>query len=180
MRKRRILPVFSALFVAGASVHLAGMVVARDARAAPAEHPLIAGCTDIPEAVALSEHLALRADRVQRHLHEMEARRAELAEAEAALTARLSELRAATPSAAARQGAQTAAVEEDIRRMIALYDAMKPADAAQVMSNLPPDYAAEILMRLAPENGARVVAALEPGTAAILTTYMGARSARRP
>ena len=67
------------------------------------------------------------------------------------------------------------AVSDDIDRMIAVYDQMKPREAAAILSNLPPDFAAEILMRVEPETGARIIAAVDPGQAAILTTHMGAR-----
>ncbi len=177
MRKRRILPIFGAVFVLAGAAQLAGMVLAR-ASATDTVHPLIAGCEGVPEAVALGERLVLRADRVDRYLAELERKRAEIAAAEARLTSRLMELRAASASPAARQSAQAEAVEDDIRRMVAIYDVMKPADAAGVMAHLPPDYAAEILMRVGPENGARIVGALDPGTAAVVTAHMGARSAR--
>ncbi len=179
MRRRRVLPVFGAIFVAAGVVQLGGMVLAR-ASATDTVHPLIAGCEGVPEAVALGERLFLRADRVERYLAELDRKRAEIAEAEARLTRRLQELRAAATatSPAARQSAQAAAVEEDIRRMVAIYDVMKPAEAAAVMAHLPPAYAAEILMRVGPENGARIVGALDPETAAVVTAHMGARSAR--
>lgn len=178
MRRRRILPAFAAMFVLAGGAQLAGMVLAQ-AATEDAVHPLIAGCEGVPEAVALSERLILRADRVERYLAELDRKRAEIAEAEARLTARLHELRAATASPAARQAGQAQAVEDDIRRMVAIYDVMKPADAAGVMAHLPPDYAAEILMRVGPENGARIVGAMDAETAAVVTAHMGARSARR-
>lgn len=177
MRRRRILPVFTAVFLFGGLAQLGGMVLALDG-SGDEVHPLVMGCEGVPEAVSLSELLLLRGDRVDRYLAELDRKRIEIARAEARLTARLVELRAASQSPAARQNAQAAAIDEDIRRMVALYDVMKPGDAAQVMAKLPPDYAAEILMRIGPENGARIIGALDPGTAAIVTTHMGARSAR--
>lgn len=178
MRRRRILPAFGAVFILAGGVQLGGMVLAR-AASDSAVHPLIAGCEGVPEAVALSERLILRADRVERYLAELDRKRAEIAEAEARLTARLKELRAVSTSPAARQTGQAQAVDEDIRRMVAIYDVMKPADAAGVMAHLPPAYAAEILMRVGPENGARIVGAMDSETAAVVTAHMGARSARQ-
>ena len=178
MRRRRILPAFMALFTLAGGAQLAGMVLAH-ASTDDAVHPLIAGCEGVPEAVALSERLLLRADRVDRYLAELDRKRAEIAEAEARLTARLKELRTASASPAVRQAGQAQAVDDDIRRMVAIYDVMKPADAAGIMAHLPPDYAAEILMRVGPENGARIVGAMDAETAAVVTAHMGARSARR-
>lgn len=179
MSRRRLLPLLGVIFMLGGVIQLGGMVLARDG-AADAVHPLIAGCEGIPEAVSLSERLLLRGDRINRYSAELDRKRAEIEQAEASLTARLIELRAAATSPAARQRAEAAAIDEDIRRMVALYDVMKPVDAARILANLPPDYAAEILIRVGSESGARIVAALDPGTAAIVTTHMGARSARHP
>lgn len=178
MSRRRLLGPFGMVFLLAGGLQLGSMVMARDG-GADTVHPLIAGCEGIPEAVTLSERLLLRGDRIDRYLAELERKRAEIARAEERLTMRLVELREASSSPAARQNAQASAIEEDIRRMVALYDVMKPADAARVLSKLPPDYAAEILMRVGSESGARIIAAFEPGDAAIVTTHMGARSARR-
>ena len=74
----------------------------------------------------------------------------------------------------AHDAGQREAVDNDIGRLIAVYDQMKPEQAAMVLSNLPPDFAAQILVRVQPETGARIMAAVEPGQAAVLTSYMGA------
>ncbi len=75
---------------------------------------------------------------------------------------------------AQRGAGQRQAQNEDIARLIAVYDQMKPEQAAMVLSNLPPDFAAQILSRVQPETGARIMASVEPGQAAVLTSYMGA------
>ncbi|MDO5704158.1 MAG: hypothetical protein Q4G49_03675 [Paracoccus sp. (in: a-proteobacteria)] len=146
--------------------------------AAPAT--LMEGCMDVPEAVAMASELRDRALRIETYTQALEAKKAELAVAEQTLRARLSELRAVQNSTQNRRTQASSAVQEDINRLVAVYDVMKPTDAAQVLTSLPPDFAAEILMRLTPENGARIIAAVEPRQAAILTTHMGARSARKP
>ena len=75
-----------------------------------------------------------------------------------------------------RRDGASQAVREDIDRLVAVYDQMKPAEAAAVLTNLPADFAAEILMRVQPETGARIIASVEPRQAALLTAQMGARS----
>ena len=70
-------------------------------------------------------------------------------------------------------------MRSDIEKLVALYDQMKPAEAAAVLTNLPADFAAEILLRVRPETGARIIAAVEPRQAALLTAQMGARSVRK-
>lgn len=139
---------------------------------------LLQGCTDVPEAVALATELRDRALRIERYMEALDARKAEIATAEAALRARATELRQQKSGLATRRDGTSRAVREDIDRLIAVYDQMKPAEAAAVLTNLPPDFAAEILMRVQPQTGARIIAAVEPRQAALLTAQMGARSAR--
>ncbi|SNT73126.1 MotE family protein [Paracoccus seriniphilus] len=140
---------------------------------------LLQGCTDVPEAVALAEELRDRALRIERYMRSIEDRKTELAKAEESLTARLRELKAQKSRIRARQDSASSDVRSDIDRLVALYDQMKPDQAAAVLTNLPADFAAEILIRVRPEAGARIIAAVEPRQAALLTAQMGARSVRK-
>ncbi|PHQ69954.1 MAG: hypothetical protein COB97_06190 [Paracoccus sp.] len=140
---------------------------------------LLQGCGDVPEAVALAEELRDRALRIERYMESIEDRKAELAQAEQTLRERLVQLKSQKGGIRARRDTATEAVRDDIQRLVALYDQMKPAEAAAVLTNLPADFAAEILMRVRPETGARIIAAVEPRQAALLTAQMGARSVRK-
>lgn len=142
------------------------------ANAEPSE--LLAGCLDVPEAVVLADTLKDRALRVDRYMQELERKKAEIAFAEKQLTEKLVELRKLKQQRAQHGAGQRQAQSEDIARLIAVYDQMKPEQAAMVLSNLPPDFAAQILARVQPETGARIMASVEPGQAAVLTSYMGA------
>lgn len=174
MRRRSLLPLFGGFFLLAGAAQVAGMVEL-PARAAGAEGGLLAGCTDIPEAVDLAALLDLRAQRLERFKAELARQRADIAVAEGTLTLKLRQLKALRDAEGAGRGAMRQAVSDDIDRLVAVYDQMKPAEAAAILSNLPPDFAAEILMRVEPGTGARIIAAVDPGQAAILTTHMGAR-----
>jgi flagellar motility protein MotE (MotC chaperone) len=179
---RPLLPVLGLLFALPAGALLwQGQDLSRvfAAVASPAED-LLQGCTDVPEAVALAEELRDRALRIERYMEAIDNRKADMAQAEATLRERLGELRAQKGSTQARQAGATEAIRTDIDRLIAVYDQMKPAEAAAILTNLPADFAAEILMRVQPETGARIIAAVEPRQAALLTAQMGARSVRNP
>lgn len=177
-------PLLPALALAFALPGLALMVQGRDlsrlfaAVAGPSD--LLQGCGDVPEAVALAEELRDRALRIERYMAAIDARKADLATAETSLRQRLEELRSQKGSIRARQDGKSEAVRSDIDRLIAVYDQMKPAEAAAVLTNLPADFAAEILMRVQPETGARIIAAVDPRQAALLTAQMGARSVSTP
>ncbi len=113
-------------------------------------------------------------------MQDIDRRKAEIAFAERQLTEKLVELRKLKQQIAQGNQGQSQAQGEDIARLIAVYDQMKPEQAAMVLSNLPPDFAAQILARVQPEIGARIMASVEPGHAAVLTSYMGAiRAARK-
>ena len=179
--RRRLLAFLALGFLAPAGVFLwQTQDMSRMFAAVAATPELMRGCTDVPEAVALAETLRDRALRIERYMQALEDKRAQLAEAERVITARLVELRAAKGGITRRSNAQSEAVRTDIERLVAVYDQMKPAEAAAVLTNLPADFAAEILMRVQPEAGARIIAAVEPRQAALLTAEMGARSVRKP
>lgn len=147
------------------------------ANAEPSE--LMAGCTDVPEAVALAEVLHVRGLRIDRYMQDMQRRKDEIALAQKQLTEKLVELRKLKQQIGQNDQGYVQAQSDDIARLIAVYDQMKPEQAAMVLSNLPPDFAAQILARVQPETGARIMASVEPGHAAVLTSYMGAIRARK-
>lgn len=168
-------------WMGGAVALVAALAIAqgdRLARALSAEAAptaLLDGCTDVPEAVALAETLRLRGIAVDRALADLDRRKRDLAAAEQQITARLVALKKARAALGEARAGQDAGRTEGIDRLIAVYDAMKPAEAATILAALPPDFAAEILTRVQPDAGARIIAQIDPGQAAILTAHMGAR-----
>ncbi|MDB6178747.1 hypothetical protein PAF17_14715 [Paracoccus sp. Z330] len=178
--RRFLMPVLILAFTAPALMALWQKQDLPDLLAAFADSgELLQGCGDVPEAIALAEELRDRALRIERYMQSIDDRKAELANAEATLRARLRELKAQKSGLQSRRQGTTSDVRADIERLVALYDQMKPAEAAAVLTNLPADFAAEILIRVRPEAGARIIAAVEPRQAALLTAQMGARSVRK-
>ena len=163
--RKPILSIFGGMLVlaaAGQVVMLMDGTSRLTANAKPSE--VMAGCTDVPEAVALAETLRERSLRVDAYMQDLERKKAEIASAEKQLTEKLVELRKIKQQLAQRDAGQRQAVDDDIGRLI--------------LSNLPPDFAAQILVRVQPETGARIMASVEPGQAAVLTSYMGAIRAK--
>lgn len=178
MRERRaLLPYLGLVFLLAGVAQVAGMTNLGTSGTAAAAEGLLAGCTDIPEAVELSSLLEVRNARLQRYLAELDRRKSEISIAEGTLTSKLRQLKALKDSTGSARPGMRQEVRDDIDRVVAVYDQMKPRDAAAVLTNLPPDFAAEILMRIEAERGAQILAAFDPGQGAILTTYMSARSA---
>ncbi|MBU3028614.1 MotE family protein [Paracoccus marinaquae] len=177
---RSILPLLALTFsIPAAAMLWQSQDLSRVFAAFAAPSGLLQGCGDVPEAVALAEELRDRALRIERYMASIDARKEELVEAETTLRQRLSELKAQKGGTRLRRDTASEAVRQDIDRLVAVYDQMKPAEAAAVLTNLPADFAAEILMRVRPETGARIIASVEPRQAALLTAQMGARSVRK-
>ncbi|MBK4214997.1 hypothetical protein JJJ17_03555 [Paracoccus caeni] len=178
---RRLLPLMGLCFTLPAVATLWHAQGVAGLFAAFADPPgLLQGCSDVPEAVTLVKELQDRRQRVERYLEVLDEKRAEIAEAERAITARLVELRTVRDGIRSSRNTETNDIAQDIDRLVAVYDQMKPAEAAAILTNLPPHFAAEILMRVQPQNGARIIASVEPQQAALLTAQMGARSIPHP
>lgn len=173
--RKHILSVFGGVMVLGAAVQAVMLIDGTSRLRANAEPAaLLAGCTDVPEAVALADNLRERGLRIERYMQDIDRRKAELATAEKQITDKLIELRKIRKQISTHEVGATGAQTDDIARIIAVYDQMKPEQAAMVLSNLPPDFAAQILARVQPAMGAKIMASVEPGQAALLTSYMGA------
>lgn len=140
---------------------------------------LMQGCGDVPEAVALAEELRDRALRIETYMAVLDTRKSEIAQAEAALQVKLSQLQSVKNDLRMHRSGKSTEVQSDIDQLVAVFDQMKPAEAANVMTNLPADFAAEILIRVRTEASARIMASVEPRQAALLTTHMGARSLKK-
>ncbi len=72
------------------------------------------------------------------------------------------------------------AAEEDITRMVQVFESMKPEEAAAVFTEMDPGFAAGFLSRLAPGSAAAIMAGLEPRQAYLLSTIVAARNALDP
>lgn len=178
--RRALLPTLGLIFalpLCAALLQVPGRAASLLAFAAPPPE-LMKGCGDVPEAVALAEELRDRGLRVERYLQAVDRRERDLEAAEGRVRARLVELKAMKASVQAGETRRSTTLQSDIDRLVAVFDKMKPSEAAAVLTNLPSDFAAEILMRVESEVGARIMAAVDPNQAAILTTHMGARSVR--
>jgi len=72
------------------------------------------------------------------------------------------------------------AAEDDISRLVAVYEAMKPKDAAILFEEMAPDFAAGFLGRMRPEAAAGVLSGLSPQAAYSLSVILAGRNATVP
>lgn len=72
------------------------------------------------------------------------------------------------------------AADEDVTRLVTVYENMKPKEAAPLFSAMAPDFAAGFLARMRPDASAAVLAALDPQVAYSISVIMAGRNAGAP
>lgn len=107
-------------------------------------------------------------------------RLAALALAEEAIKKRLEELAAAESSLKSVLSIADGAAEKDIARLTAVYEAMKPADAAALFDAMAPEFAAGFLGRMQPASAAAVMAGMPPEKAYAISALIAGRNALAP
>lgn len=184
---QRLLAIVIGLLLASAVLRLGpglGEAVAQAARdpvpPAPAGQAEPGGGADLRAAVELLEAVRAR----ERDLATREALIADRARALAVVEeetrlqiARLAETEARL---AATLALADGAAEADITRLVAVYQAMRPEQAAALFSEMEPEFAAGFLARMTPDSAAQVLAGLEPGLAYSMAVTLAGRNARAP
>ncbi len=117
----------------------------------------------------LSEREAMIADRAQA-----------LSFADAEITERLAALVEAEERLAQTLTLADAAADEDVVRLVAVYEKMKPKEAAALFAEMDPEFAAGFLARMRPEAAALLMAGLEPKTAYTISVLLAGRNANAP
>ena len=72
------------------------------------------------------------------------------------------------------------AADEDVTRLVSVYENMKPKEAAPLFSTMAPDFAAGFLTRMRPDASAAILAALDPQVAYSISVIMAGRNAGAP
>lgn len=110
--------------------------------------------------------LALREQAVAVAAREAETRIAALEQAEAKLAATIAQA--------------DQAAEKDVDRLVAVYERMKPKDAAALFAEMEPEFAAGFLARMKPDSAAVVMAGLDPKIAYAISIFFAGRNAAAP
>ncbi|MEZ5673973.1 MAG: hypothetical protein R3D81_01625 [Thalassovita sp.] len=72
------------------------------------------------------------------------------------------------------------AAERDIGTLVAVYENMKPKDAAPLFEEMDPNFAAGFLSRMKPEAAAGIMAGLSPNVAYTISVVLAGRNAEAP
>lgn len=107
-------------------------------------------------------------------------RLAALSLSEAALQARLTELATAETQLKETLALADGAAENDLARLTAVYESMKPTEAAALFTAMAPEFAAGFLGRMQPDTAAAVLSRMAPDTAYTISALIAGRNALVP
>lgn len=93
---------------------------------------------------------------------------------------RLQELEQAEQSLKSLMAVADTAAEDDIARLTAVYENMKPKDAAALFEEMEPAFAAGFLGRMRPDAAAGVMTSLSPEKAYTISVILAGRNANLP
>lgn len=162
------------LFTSGA-LRLGGW--AGDALALEAAPQGETACTAIPGSAELLQALREREMRIVEQERVLAERKQTLDLAETETRRQLARLEAAEQRLSERMAQSRTASEGDLARLTAVYEAMKPKEAAILFEEMAPEFAAGFLARMRPEAAAAVMAGLDPRTAYSFSVLLAGRNA---
>ena len=138
----------------------------------------VANCPLPP--IAVIEALKSREERLEHRETALAERLSSLSLAETVIENKLKELKAAEESLAETLARSDGAAEGDLSRLTAVYEAMKPKDAALLFETMAPDFAAGFLGRMRPEAAAAVMSGMNPESAYTISVLLAGRNALVP
>lgn len=196
-RRARVLPVVAGLLLASGLVRMAdsdwramAVGLAREAAAiGDATEPVQAGiplaaesaaCVADPDTAGLLEAFQSREARLSTRESQIADRMQALRLAESEIEEKLAALDAAQLRLEETLALSETAAETDLARLTAVYENMRPEEAARLFEQMAPDFAAGFVGRMRPEAAAPVMSLLEPQTAYSISAIMAGRNARAP
>lgn len=176
------LPLLAIFLIASALVRLSGgpwMAMALNAAEKPKAE---AGAPAAPSVAVpeVLEALRRREEAVAREEARLNRRMEEVSAAEAQMRETLAALEAAEARLAATIAAADGAAENDLSQLTAVYETMKPKEAAPLFEAMDPAFAAGFLGRMRPDAAARILAGLTPETAYAISVILASRNSGAP
>lgn len=128
----------------------------------------------------LMEALIAREARVKEQELEQDKREQSLKLAREEIDKKLAELVRAEEELAATISIADKAADEDVAKLVTLYENMKPKEAAPLFQAMAPEFAAGFLTRMRPDAAAAVLSNIEPETAYAISVLIAGRNANAP
>ncbi len=175
---RGALVILSLILASSGALRIGAGVGVAMANSGEADHSTPLDCPVPPAALAAA--LVGRESHVRDQELALEERMAALALADQAISKRLEELKAAEVELKSTLAIADGAAENDLARLTAVYEAMKPADAAGLFQTMAPEFAAGFLGRMRPEIAAAVLAGMKPDKAYSISVLIAGRNATAP
>jgi flagellar motility protein MotE (MotC chaperone) len=129
---------------------------------------------------ALLEAFRQREARIAEREKQMEDRMQALQLAEREASERVAALAAAEDSLKSTMALADVAAETDVQKLVAVYENMKPKEAAALFSQMTPDFAAGFLGLMNPLVAAQILAQVSPETAYSISVELAGRNAGVP
>lgn len=139
-----------------------------------------ASCMAVEGTGALLEAFRTREARVEEREAIVTARELAVATATAEVEAKLTELEEAERSLAAMIALAESAASDDLARLTAVYENMKPRDAAALFETMDPAFGAGFLGMMQPAAAAAIMTDLSPATAYSISVIIAGRNAGTP
>lgn len=159
-----------------------GMAVASDTQQPTDQTSVVAeasGATQ-QDLEALLEQVRDRADKLMQWEIELADRQKTLDAAALAIEKNLVELKEAEEKLRSTVALVEGAAEDDVARLVAVYETMKPKTAVPLFGQMSPQFAAGFLGRMRPEAAAAVMAGLTSEHAYAISVILAGRNAGAP
>lgn len=183
---RQVLPVIAVLLIASGLVRFGeetGQVLAEVASladpVADATDPEMT-CATVEGPEELVAAFRARETRIAMREAQIAERTEVLAETEARLAFMLTELEEAEASLSAVLALADTAAQDDLARLTAVYENMKPIDAAALFAEMDPAFSAGFMSLMRPDAAAAIMTNLIPETAYSISVILAGRNAGVP
>lgn len=150
-----------------------------DASSAPVENGAGACAPDLG-ALAMLQSLKDREGRLAEQEGEAAEKEQTLTLARVEVDKKIVELQVAEAKLAATIAIADQAADKDVSQLVAVYESMKPKDAARLFGEMDPDFAAGFLAKMRPEAAAAVMSGLDPQKAYLISVKFAGRNANAP
>lgn len=137
-------------------------------------------CVTDPDLEPLLQAMEDRETRIREREERMTMRMRALKVADDKITEKLAELKASEDALRRTIALADEAAESDLARLTAVYENMKPKDAAALFETMAPEFAAGFLGRMRPEAAAGIMTGLTPDAAYTISVVLAGRNAEVP
>jgi flagellar motility protein MotE (MotC chaperone) len=178
---RKVLPMIAGLLIASGLLRLgveADLVFAEETGTEENSESMICGVEGGTE--ALLEAFRAREARLVEREGQLEDRIQALHVTEVSVSEKIAALGAAEESLKATLALAQTAASDDLARLTAVYENMKPADAAALFTEMDPAFAAGFLGLMRPDAAAAVMSNLDAARAYTISALLAGRNANAP